>query len=281
MKVKKILNNNVIITHNEQNKEMIVMGKGLAFGLKQGDEINEKRIDKIFSLGNSNEISRFKQLLAEVPEEYLEMAEKIIDYAKERLGKKLHNSIYITLTDHINTMIERAKVHAYLQNTMLWDIKHLYPDEFAVAGEVVEKINKEIGTCYDDNEVASIALHFVNAQTELDFSSTLNITKVISEILNIVKYHFRIAYNEDSLSYYRFIVHLRSFAQRLFSGTTYGDINDIELLQHIRTKYEESYRCAKLVENYIYQTYRYHLQSEERMYLTIHIEKVVKDSQKI
>ena len=281
MKVKKIFNNNVVVTQNEQKREIIVMGRGLAFGLKVGDLIDESRIDKIFSLNNKSEVSKFQQLLSQVPEKYFEMSEEFIDYAKEQLGKKLNNILYITLTDHIYSMIERAKVEAYIKNTMLWDIKRLYKDEFSVAQKIVEKINESEGTCYDENESATIAMHFVNAQTELDFSSTSNITKVISEILNIVKYNFRINYDEDSLSYYRFVVHLRSFTQRVFSNTTYDDDIDIELQQHIQKKYASAHHCSQLVAKYICEKYNYVLHSEECMYLTIHIQKVVKDSQKL
>lgn len=128
-----MLNNNVIVTNCEKNKEVIVMGKGLAFGLKVGDDIDQSRIDKTFALNSRNEISRFQELMEQVPVECLEISEQLIDFAKERLGKKLNNSIYITLTDHINTMIERAKVGAYLKNTMLWDIRRVHKDEFLVA----------------------------------------------------------------------------------------------------------------------------------------------------
>jgi len=281
MKVKKILNNNVIVTNDSELKEVIVMGKGLAFGLRSGDDIDESRIDKIFSLKNSQETSKFSKLLAEVPLECLEITEQIVDYAKEELGKKLHNSIYITLTDHINTMIERAKLHAYIKNTMLWDVKRLYRNEFAVARRVVDEINDRIGSVFDDNEAASIALHFVNAELEMDFTATMNITKVITEILNIIKYNFRITYDEDSLSYYRFIIHLRFFAQRLFSETTYDDTYDLDFLQHIGNKYSESYHCAQLVKKYVFNAYQYNFSDEECMYLTIHIEKVIQDSNKL
>ncbi|EOT31558.1 hypothetical protein OMS_02071 [Enterococcus durans ATCC 6056] len=42
MRIEKILNNNVVITRNELNQEMIVMGKGLAYKKKTGDKIAEK-----------------------------------------------------------------------------------------------------------------------------------------------------------------------------------------------------------------------------------------------
>ncbi len=37
MLIEKVLNNNVVITRDERNQEMIVMGKGLAFKKKVGD----------------------------------------------------------------------------------------------------------------------------------------------------------------------------------------------------------------------------------------------------
>jgi len=281
LKIKKILNNNVVVSQNSENKEVIVMGKGLAFSLRAGDAIDESRIDKTFSLTDSKEVSRFQELMEQISEECLELAEHCIDFAKVKLGKKMHNTIYITLTDHINTMLERAKVDAYLKNTLLWDIKRVHKDEFLTAQEIVAKVNSKMGTAFDDHEAASIAMHFVNAQTELGFGTTTKITKVMSEILNIIKYNFRIDYDEDSLSYYRLIVHLRHFAQRLFSETTFSDTDDSELLEHIKRKYPQSYECSQLIKKFVQDSYGYVLEQEECMYLTIHIQKVVKDSQKV
>lgn len=280
MKVKKILNNNVILTDNEQNKEIIVMGKGLAFGLKVGDPVDESRINKVFSLKNNHETSRFQQLISEVPEECMEMTEEFVDYAKLKLGKKLHDSIYITLTDHINTMFERAEFNAYVKNTMLWDIKHLYRHEFEISREIIKKINEKIGSVYDDNEAATIAFHFVNAQMNTDFSSAVKITKVISEILNIVKYYFRITYDEESFSYYRFIVHIRFFALRMFSNKTYSELNNTVFLDHVQTEFSEAYNCAKLIRKFIYDNYQYSFSNEEITYIIIHITKLVGESKK-
>jgi len=281
VKIVKVLNNNVVVSQNAAGKEVIVMGKGLAFGKRSGERINESLVDKVFSLNGSKEISRFQELLETISEECMELAEECIDFAKVKLGKKMQNAIYISLTDHINTMLERAKLGAYLKNTLLWDIKRVHREEFLIGRESVLKVNAKMGTNFDDNEAASIALHFVNAQTELGFGTTTKITKVMSEILNIIKYHFRIDYDEDSLSYYRLIVHLRHFAQRLFSKTTFSDADDSELLEHIKGKYPMAYECSQLIKEFIAKQYEYVLEQEECLYLTIHISKVVKESKKV
>lgn len=281
MRIKKILNNNVVVALNEERKEVVVMGKGLAFKVKAGDKLDSTKIDNIFTLKRTEEASRYEQLLKEIPEKYFDITEQFVDYAKRKLEKNLNNSIYITMTDHINTMIERARMGAYIKNPLLWDIKRLYRAEFQVAREIISRFNKLMGSAFDDNEAANITMHLVNAEYEVDFETTMNITRVITEILNIVKYQFIIIYEEDSLSYYRFVVHLRFFAQRLFSGTTEQNGNDDDLWEYLQTKYKEAYQCALIICEFIFNTYQYQLSIEESMYLTIHIAKVVKDSKAV
>ncbi len=41
MKIAKVINNNVISVVNEQGKELVVMGRGLAFQKKSGDDVDE------------------------------------------------------------------------------------------------------------------------------------------------------------------------------------------------------------------------------------------------
>ena len=101
------------------------------------------------------------------------------------------------------------------------------------------------------------------------------ITKVMQEISNIVKYKFQIEFDENSVYYYRFITHLKFFAQRLISGKTFEDMDDSSLLDMVKTKYKNAYYCVNEISNFIYRKYKYELSDEEKLYLTIHIERVV------
>lgn len=281
MRVKKILNNNVVITKGRHGEELIVMGKGLAFGLKPGSRIDSQKVDKTFTLKDESEMSRFEEIVKEIPPEIYEFAEECIDCAQKELGKELHTSVYITLTDHINTMMERAQLQIYPTNPMLWDIRRMYSEEFKASQKIVDMINTRYGFIYDDNEAASIALHLVNAELEMNIQDTIQLTKVITEILGIVKYHFRIVYDEDSLSYYRFIIHLRFFAKRLFTQSFYDDIKEEDFSDFILSQYKEEYECVQKIKNHVKNLYQYDLTEEETMYLTFHIAKVVRDSQKV
>ncbi len=108
MKVLKVINNNVISSMDESNKEVVVMGKGIGFQKKTGDQIEQEKIEKIFHLSAENR-TQFEMLVADMPYDHMYLAKEIIQYASQSLKTKLNKNIYITLTDHLNFAIERKK----------------------------------------------------------------------------------------------------------------------------------------------------------------------------
>lgn len=274
MNIEKILNNNVVVTLNDKHQEIVVMGRGLAFQKRPGDLIEEDKIEKIFTLSNKNMTAKFQELVSEIPMEYMVISEKIINYAKMKLGRKLNDSIYISLTDHIHNAVECYITGITLNNALLWEIKRFYKDEFDVGKEALKMICDEFNTKLPEDEAAFIALHVVNAQLNEDMHRIMGITKVMQEILNIVKYHFRMEFDEESLNYYRFITHLKFFAQRLLNGNYYND-NENELFDMVKIKYSDSYECIKKIQKFIKEKYVYELTKEEMLYLMIHITRVV------
>lgn len=62
-------------------------------------------------------------LLSDIPIEYVDCSDEIIRYAQTILGSKLHDSIYISLTDHIHFAIERYRQGIEIRNAILWEIK--------------------------------------------------------------------------------------------------------------------------------------------------------------
>lgn len=53
MKIKKIFNNNVVLSEMKE-QEIIVMGRGLAFGKKVDDELDVNKIDKRYILSQNH-----------------------------------------------------------------------------------------------------------------------------------------------------------------------------------------------------------------------------------
>ena len=274
MKIAKVINNNVISVMDENNKELVIMGRGIAFQKRPGDVVEEEKIEKIFKLDNKDVSEKFKTLLYDIPLEYMEVAEAIINYAKVTLGKKLNESIYVSLTDHIVFAIERSKKGLLISNALLWEIKRIYKDEYAIGLKAIEKINNKLGISLPEDEAGFIAMHIVNAELNEEMPNVVNITKLIQDVLNIVKYHFKIDIDEDSLNYFRFLTHLKFFAQRLFSGTSLGSKDDF-LYEMMKEKYKDAIACVKKIKDYIKKEHGQDLTKEEMAYLAIHIERVV------
>ncbi|QLC90759.1 BglG family transcription antiterminator LicT [Priestia megaterium] len=277
MKVERILNNNAVISTKEK-QEVIIIGRGIAFNKRVGDDINEHLIDKIFTLENEDTMKKFKTLIADMPIEYMDISEKIIAYAKMKLGKKLNERIYIHLTDHIHFAIERYKNNLPIKNGLLWETRQLYKEEYEIGLEALNMICEQFGVILPEDEAGFLALHIVNAELNEEMPVVKNMTKVMQEILMIVRYHFKLEFNEQSLTFYRFITHLKFFAQRLVKGNHYNNATDDDLYHMIKVKYPDAHKCSQKIKKFIESSYTYELTDEEMIYLTIHIERVVKNN---
>jgi len=273
MKIHKILNNNVIVSLDSSGNEQIIMGRGIGFQKKVGDQIDKADIDKIFSLNNKETLPKFAELLSEIPLEVVTTCEIIINYAKNNLSSVLQDSIYISLTDHINFAIERHKQGFDIPNGFLWEIKKLYPKEFKIGLYALEIINQRLNVLLPEDEAGFITFHIINAQLNDTMSNIVNMTKIIRETLNIIKYHFKFEYDEDSLSYQRLITHLKFFSQRILNNNFISG-QDTSLFEIIKTNYAQAYECVKRIDLHLEQKYAHPLTDDESLYLTIHIEKL-------
>ncbi len=277
MKIDKIINNNLIRTFDNNGKEVLVMGCGLGFQKKIGDTVDQSKIEKIYAIENKSDSNKLMTLLSEIPLEYIQVSNEIISYAKYSLGKRLNDNVYITLTDHISFAIERYKQGLNFKNALLWEIKRFYNHEFLIGKEALAIIKKRLNIELPEDEAASIALHIVNAQlNSRNMNDTLDITKIIQNILNIVKFHFNIELDEYSLHYERFITHLKFFAQRMLSGKVIKS-DDNNFCDMIRGQYKDEYLCAEKIKKYIQKEFNHEISDEEMMYLTVHIKRVIKE----
>ena len=119
MIIEKILNNNVIVTHDGDGREVVAMGRGLAFGRHCGDAVDDARVDKVYRLSDQEMLEHFKELLAGISPDYMDASNAIIEEAEKELGVKLDDSIYISLTDHIHMAIHRLRKGIPIHNMML------------------------------------------------------------------------------------------------------------------------------------------------------------------
>lgn len=273
MKIDKIINNNIVSAIEADGKEVVIMGRGLGFGMKPGKEIPDGKIEKVFRLDSQNSTDKFKELLANLPLEHIQASTEIINYAKSVLNRRLNQSIYITLTDHINFAIERFKERMVFTNPLLNEIKTFYKEEYLVGEYAVALIERRIGIKLPVDEAGFIALHIVNAEYNTVMRDTIDITNLIQNVVKIVKEYFSMDLDETSLNYQRFVTHLRFLAQRIIGGEMLNSENP-EFNQLISQMYPEEYACSLKLKDYIQVTYHHDVTEEETAYLAVHIKRI-------
>lgn len=274
MLIHKILNNNVVVILDQNNEEQIVMGRGIAFKKRVGDNIDESIIDKIFMLKDQKVKNNFTELIKDIPMDYIEVAYEIMQYAKDNVGENIDENLIISLSDHIHTAVERYIEGIEIKNVLLWDIKKFYKAEFEIGLKALDIIEQKLNVKLPEDEAGFIAMHVVNRIMNENIGNMYDITKIIQEILNIVKYYLGIKFDEDSVYFYRFVTHIKYFAQRLISGKTYESDNEDSLFEIIKGRYQEPYKCVEKISEFIQKKYKYNLSDEEKLYLTIHIARI-------
>ncbi len=274
MTIYKVISNSQVICIDENKRECVVIGAGIGFKARTGQNVPEDKIEKIFRLENPSVRSKFQQLIEKIPLKHIEVADEIISYVTCTFGEKLDDSIYVSLTDHINFAIERYQQGILLTNGLLWEIRRFYPQEYELGMYAISHIEERLGIRFSEDEAGFIALHIVNARMNGGMDQTVVMTRLIHGVLNLVKYYFQMEFREDSLDYGRFLTHLRFFAQRLVQGKLYTT-EDPGFCEMIRKQYAEEYGCVEKIRDYIRMEFEHEMTEEEMMYLTVHIRRLV------
>jgi beta-glucoside operon transcriptional antiterminator len=272
------INNNVVLAE-ENGKKIIVMGNGVGFKVYPNESIDEKKIEQTFVPQMESEVSYWEDILKEIPLDVLTTAQKVLELAKNQLDKELSQNLMVTLSDHIVFSIKRLEEGILLSHPLSWEIKQYYPKELEVAKETLRLINQELSIQLTEEEVPFLAMHFVNAQMNYTGGvGSEDVIEVIQQSVNIIKYHFQIEINQNTTSFARFVSHLRYYIIRQLKKEQSVNSLDNELIQVVQTKYAKEYNCAIKIANYLEKNYHTQTNENELVYLSLHINRLVKES---
>ena len=278
MRVIKVLNNSLVLALDNAGQESILMGKGLGFHKSIGYEFQESEIEKVFVLKDKEVSRNIIRLAAETDSVFFELAKAVIDYAIEQFDMKLMDHIYLSLTDHLSFAARRIREGIVLQNFYTLEMKKFNPPEFQVGEYAVKLMRERLDLEIPVDEAGNIAFHFINAQFNHPYNSqNLLISRTLDAVLDIVKYAFGITYNEDCTSYSRYVTHVRLFAQRLVSRNQLPDEKNSILYEQIHSICQKEFACVEKIQIYVYEQFRQKLSSQEKMYLALHIHRVLEE----
>ena len=78
MIIKRILNHNAVIAQSKKDIDILLFGRGIAFGRKIGDKVNPIDIEKSFFFFFRDNMTRFTEMFINVPWELVYITENII-----------------------------------------------------------------------------------------------------------------------------------------------------------------------------------------------------------
>ena len=260
-------------------REMIVTGRGIVFGKKAGDMLDEALVEKRYLLSDPKLNSRLDTILGEIEQAdvYLEISEEILTMIRAQ-DYPVNESLLLTLTDHISTSLERERKGIILANPLLPDIRQLYHAQYLLAEQAAQIIARRTGVTVSPDEVGFITLHIVSASTDGRFNDLLEITHIIQKILILVEKKFNVRLNVNSLRYERFIRHLQFFARRVLDPASEQETN-LLMYNMGRVEFPDAFLCVKDIARMIERDYHRKVSDAEQGYLIYHIMNVILETQ--
>lgn len=272
MKCVKVFNNSAVSTVMPDGREAIVLGSGIGFGRRPGDVLEESRIQKVYYVQDEMQ-TKFLQMLQNVRPEVMKAAEEVIRLA-EKAGFSLSNQATISLIDHISFAIERQEEGIALPNLLLNETKLLYPKEYDIGQRSLEIIAQHCGMALPGDEAGYIALHLVTIS--VDRNAAYDNLKFVKGTLDILKETYGVTLDNESLNTMRLITHLKFLAQRIFQKISQDDGTDMDgMYDYLLNRNPQNQTFLARLDQYVGQTFGYHLNHQEKFYLLVHLAKVL------
>ena len=276
-RIVQILNNNVAIVHTRDNKQNIVMGRGVAFHKQKGDLIQEENVDKVFEIKDKNTVNDLTTLLANVPLDFVTTSYDLIDQVQAKYKFAVEPYIYVTLTTHLFGAYQRLIKNEEDVN-YLPDLSDTYPIPYQIADDVITGFQNSLDISFPESEHKSIALHFINAHTSESINEDKNqtendeIIKVVQDELNR-NWIYRTQQNVND--YDRLLVHLKYFINRLNNNEPDSLPISEGMIGEIENNYSQAWQIIQQIKELMQEKLQIKLSLSEQTYLTIHIQRLI------
>lgn len=271
MKIYKVINNNMVSIRTNQGQEMMLKGLAIGFKKKPGDKVDESKIEMRFVLENGYLNRRFNEMITEVDQKVIDVCIEAIKLVKCQSSLKLRDSIYVTVIDHISNLIDRIDNHIFFDNSLLWDIQRIYPEEYSWAQKMVRIFQSKLSNQITDDEANFIALHIVNSEVNDNMSKTFKITNAINDICDIVSSDFKTDFSKTDYFYNRFIMHVRFMLENSRDVTVIDSTSGSKTLETLRKDNPSISNTLDKIEKFMADFLKHRFSNDERLYLMIHL----------
>ena len=250
-RVSKVLNNNgVIAIDMDENKEYVILGKGVGFGKKVSQRFDKPEGCTTYRLEQETERGSAKELVKGIEPEYLEIADAILTESQKVFGDSIDRGILFPLADHISFAVARIRRNEQISNPLTEDIK------------------------IDDHEVGYVALHIHSAIGDEKVSVAMQTARAVRECIDMIEKATGKPIDVLSLSYNRLMNHMKYMVARASTGEKLN----LDMNEYMLDQYPQAYKVATDICKNLEGCIGHKLDETETGYLAMHIQRVCKDA---
>lgn len=269
-RVKKVLNHNTLIGIGmDDNREYLLIGKGIGFGRKISERIEVPETSTVYSLHEKTQRGTAAELVKGMDPIFLEIAEQILKESEKVFGK-IDWAILFPMADHIAFAVKRIRNNEQISNPLTGDIRALFHMEYKVAQSIRSILKERVDVEIDEHEIGYIALHIHSAIEDENVALSMQIARTVRECIQLVENETGMTIDVASLSYNRLMNHVRYMVARAVKGEKLKlNMND-----YMSERFPDAFRLASIVCGHLEKYLKKPMDEVEVGYLAMHIQRV-------
>lgn len=267
------INHNAAICEDGAGRQLVALGRGIGFG----DMPHEVDLDVVTRTFYGID-SKYLAFVDEVDPDVLEFSAQLADIVTAQVSCELSPNLPITLADHIQFAIKRAREHMVISMPLARDLEQLHPIEYKLGEMAVRGIRKTFGVRVPHGEAAGIAMSIVNAAVQPSDRRALEgkrEERLLDKTVAVIEGEFGVTVDRTSFAFARFATHVRYLLDRVVKKEPIETDNS-GLYDVLVEQYPEAARCAGRVSVLIDGAFGEPLAKEELVYLIMHVNRVIR-----
>ncbi len=271
------INHNAAICEDGAGRQLIALGRGIGFG----DMPHEVDLDLVTRTFYGID-KKYLAFIDEVDPEVLEFSAQLADIVTAQVSYELSPNLPITLADHIQFAIKRARDHMVMALPLEQDLEQLHPIEYRIGQMAVNGIQKTFKVRMPSKEAGGIAMSIINAAVRPSDRRVLEERReerLLDKTVAVIEDELGVGVDRSSFAFTRFATHVRYLLDRVAKGEPIESENS-GLYDVMVEQYPTAARCAGRIDELVQGAFGEQLSREELVYLIMHVNRVAQAAEK-
>ncbi|WPD18422.1 PRD domain-containing protein [Thermaerobacter composti] len=265
-RVVKVLNNNAVLVRDAAGRTLVLEGRGLGFRARKAAYVaaDDPAIEATYAAGAPG---------VPVPPWLPGLVAQLVERAEAALGEPVDPHIVPALLDHLAFAVQRVRRGLPLENPFLAEIEVLFPEELALARQVLAEVVAAGGPPLPPDEAGFVALHLRAARARVPVKEPARSTALVHDLVEWVRRRLGVALRPGGLDHARLVAHLRYLVDAVARGG--GTPNP--LLPRIAEEFPEAMALARELGEEIARRLGKPVQPDDLGYVALHLAKLMLD----